>query len=94
MTTAHASRQLVIRFVMVGDDQVDTELAGAARPSGARMPQSTDTISLTPSAWSDRGAGLQAVAIGQPLRNEMPDVRAKQLERAPQDPVDVMPSTS
>ena len=47
-------RQLVVRFVMVGDDQIDAELARAARRFGARMPQSTETISL-------HAFGMQAI---------------------------------
>ena len=51
-----------------------------------RMPQSTETISDTPSSVQplDRGR-LQAVAVLQPLGNEMDDVAAEHFERAAED---------
>ena len=50
------------------------------------MPQSTETISAHAFGVQaiDRG-GLQAVAVAQPLGDEVDDVAAEHLERAAQD---------
>ena len=53
LTTAQRRRQLGVGLVMVGDDEVDAELARRAAPRPApRMPQSTETITWAPSACS------------------------------------------
>ena len=54
--------------------------------SGARMPQSTETT--TPGALGVQALDrrrLEAIAVAQPLRDEVPDVAAQQLEGAAQD---------
>ena len=89
-------RQRRVRLVMVGDDQIDAELAGAARRLDAADAaidgdHEHDAVGVQP---FDRGR-LQAVAVAQPLRDEVHDVSAEHLERAPQnhrrrDPVDVV----
>ena len=88
--------QLVVRFVMVGDDQVDAELAGAARRfrrADAAVDRDDQLHAFGVEAID--GARLQTVAVGQPFGNEVADVGAEQLERAPQnhggrDAVDVV----
>ena len=79
-------RQLGVRLVVIGDDQVDAELARAARGVGAANAavdrhDERDAVGVQP---LDRRR-LQAVAVAQPLRDEVDDVGAEQLERAAQD---------
>ena len=89
-------RQLGVRLVMVGDDQIDAELTRPARRlrrADAAVDRDDQLHAFGVQAI-DR-AGLQAVAVGQPFGNEMADVGAEQLERAPQnhrrgDAVDVV----
>ena len=71
---------------MVGDDQVDAELARAPRGVGAadaavHRDDQRDAVGVQP---LDRRR-LQAVAVLQPLGDEVHDVGAEQLERAAQD---------
>ena len=63
----------------------DRRPAAAFAASAPRMPQSTDTTSLTPSPCrrSNR-IGLKAVTVST-RRNEVADVCAEQLERATED---------
>jgi hypothetical protein len=68
--------------VVVGDDQVEAERACTRRASAARMPQSTEMTSRTPSACSRSRRRLQAVAVADTLGDEVDDVRAEQLQRA------------
>ena len=86
LTTAQRVRQLGVRLVVVGDDQIDAELAGAPRRLGAANAavDRHDQLHAFGVQPIDR-AGLQAVAVGQPLGNEVADVGAQQLERAAQD---------
>ena len=79
-------RQLRVRLVMIGDDQIDAELARAPRRLGAadaaiHRHDQRDAVGVQP---LDRRR-LQAVAVLQPLRDEVDDVGAEQLERAAQD---------
>ena len=69
LTTAHASRQLVVRLVMVGDDQVDAELARAPRRFGAANAavDRDDQLHAFGVQPIDR-AGLQAVAVASGAR--------------------------
>ncbi len=52
LITASAGGSVAVRLVMVGDDQVDAERRARRAASAPRMPQSTETISRTPSACS------------------------------------------
>ena len=79
-------RQLGVRLVMVGDDQIDAELARAPRRVGAAdaavdRDDQRDAVGVQP---IDRRR-LQAVAVLQPLGDEVDDVGAEQFERAAQD---------
>ena len=79
-------RQLGVRLVVVGDDQIDAELARAARRLGAAdaavdRDDQRDAVGVQP---LDRRR-LQPVAVLQPLGDEVDDVAAEQLERAAQD---------
>ena len=72
--------------MVVGDDQIDAELARAARRLGAAdaavdRDDQRDAVGVQP---LDRRR-LQPVAVAQPLGDEVDDVGAEQLERAPQD---------
>ena len=79
-------RQLGVGLVVVGDDQVDAELARAPRRLGAAdaavdRHDQRHAVGVQP---LDRRR-LQAVAVPQPLRDEVDDVAAEHLERAAQD---------
>ena len=79
-------RQLGVRLVVVGDDEVEAELARPARRLGApdaaiHRDDQRDAFRVQP---LDRRR-LQAVAVAQPLGDEVHDVAAEQLERAAQD---------
>ena len=72
--------------MVVGDDQIDAELARAPRGVGAAdaavdRDDQRDAVGVQP---LDRRR-LQPVAVLQPLGDEVHDVGAEQLERAPQD---------
>ena len=82
----HRHRQLVVRLVVVGDDQVDAELARPPRRFDAADAavdgnDQRDAVGVQPLD----GRRLQAVAVAQPLGNEMDDVAAEHLERATED---------
>ena len=84
--TARARRQLGVRLVVVGDDEVDAELARPERRLGAadaavHRDDERDAFGVQP---LDRRR-LQAVAVAHPFGNEVHDVAAEQLERAAQD---------
>ena len=89
-------RQRGVRLVMVGDDQIDPELAGAQRRLGAAdaavdRDDQRDAIGMQP---VDR-RGLQPVAVLDPLGNEVHHLTAEHLEGPAQDhrrgdPVDVV----
>ena len=85
--TARAGGSVAVRLVVIGDDEIDAELARAQRGIGARGCRSRPRPrARTPSACSRSIAGrLKAVAVAQPLRDEMHDVAAEHLERAPED---------
>ncbi len=79
-------RQLGLRFVVVGDDEVDAELAGTARRLGA--PDATvhrhdhaHAVGVQPL----HRRGLQAVAVPHPFGDEVRDVTSEQFQRATQD---------
>ena len=79
-------RQLAVGLVVIGDDQIDAEFAGAKRRIGAadaavHRHDQRDAIGVQP---FDRGR-LQPIAVLQSLRDEVRDVGAEQLERAAQD---------
>ena len=94
--TANAAGSSVVGLVMVGDDQIDAELARPARRIGAADPavhrhDERDAVRVQP---FDRRR-LQPVAVADALRNEVHDVGAEQLERPAQnhrgrDAVDVV----
>jgi hypothetical protein len=79
-------RQRRVGLVMVGDDQVDAELArphcrlDAADPAVDRDDQ-LDAVRMQPFD----GRRLEPVAVAQSLRDEMGDVGAEQFQRPPQD---------
>ena len=78
--------QLDVGLVVVGDDEIDAELAGAARGRGAAdaaVHRDDDPRAIRLQAIE--GGRLQAVAVAQPLGDEMHDIGAEQLERPPQD---------
>jgi hypothetical protein len=89
-------RQLGVGLVMIGDDEVDAEIAGAAarfRAANAAVHRDDerDTLGVQP---IDRRR-LQAVPVLHPLRDEVHDVGAEHLQRAPEnhrrgDAVDVV----
>ena len=75
-----------VGLVVVGDDQIDAELARAPRRIGAAdaavdRDDQRHALGVQP---IDRRR-LQAVAVAQPLGDEVDDVAAEHLERAPQD---------
>ena len=79
-------RQLRLRLVVVGDDEVDAELAGPARRLGtadAAVHRHDHAHAIGVQAL-DRGH-LQAVAVAQPFRDEVRDVAAEQFQRPAQD---------
>jgi hypothetical protein len=85
-----------VGLVVVGDDEVHAVPACPLRcldpPDAAvHRDHQTHAVGMEP---IDRG-GLQAVAVAQPFRQEVRDVRAEQLEHASQDdrgghPIDVV----
>ena len=86
LITATRHRQLVVRLVVVGDDQVDAELARAPRGLDAAdaavdRDDQRHAVGVQP---IDRRR-LQAVAVAQPLGDEVHDVAAEHLERAAED---------
>jgi len=89
-------RQFGVGFMMVGDDQIDTELARAARRVGAAdAAVDRDDERHAFGVESFDGHRLQAVSVAHALGNEMHDVPAEHLQRAPQnhgrgDAVDVV----
>ncbi len=89
-------RQLGVRLVVVGDDQIDAELAGAPRGVGAadaavHRHDQRDALGVQP---LDRRR-LQAVAVAQPLGDEVRSTSAPSSSSARRSiTVDVMPSTS
>ena len=79
-------RQLVVRLVVVRDDQVDAELARPPRRFDAAdaavdRNDQRHAVGLQPLD----GCRLEAVAVAQPLGDEMDDVAAEHLERATED---------
>ena len=79
-------RQLAVRLVVVGDDQIDAELAGAPRRLGAtdaavHRDDHRHAVGVEP---VDR-RGLQPVTVLQPLGNEVDYVAAEELERPAED---------
>ena len=86
LITASAGGSVAVRLVVIGDDQVDAELARAARRLGAAdaavdRDDQRHAVGVQP---IDRRR-LQAVAVAQPLGDEVHDVAAEHLERAAQD---------
>ena len=86
LITASAGGSDAFGLVMIGDDQVDAELARAQRRLGAAdaavdRDDQRHAFGVQP---IDRRR-LQAVAVAQPFGDEVDDVAAEQLERAPQD---------
>ncbi len=80
------ARQLGVRLVMVGDDQIDAEVAGPPgrfRAANAAVDRHDQLHALAVQPFD--GGGLQAVAVGQPFGNEVADVGAQQLQRAAKD---------
>jgi len=78
--------QIGIRLVVVGNDQVDAQVAGPARRLGAADAAVDRDDQLHPfGVQAIDGVRLQAIAVGQPLGDEVADVGAQQLERPPQD---------
>ena len=79
-------RQLRVGLVMVRDDQVDAELAGAQRRLGAAdaaidRDHELHTVGVQPV----ERRRLQAVAVPQALRDEVDHVAAEKLQRAAQN---------
>ena len=79
-------RQLRVRLVMIGDDQIHPQLTRAPRRLGAanaavHRHDQRDPVGMEP---LDRGR-LQTVAVAQPLRDEVHDVGAEQFQRTPED---------
>ena len=84
--TASAGGSVAVRLVMVGDDQIDAELARAPRGLGAAdaavdRDDQRHALGMQP---VDR-RGLEAIAVLQPFGDEVDDVAAEQLERPAQD---------
>ena len=80
------ARQLDVRLVMVGDDEIDAELARPPRrvhAADAAVHRDDEPGALGVQAFERRR--LQAVAVAQPFGNEVDDVGAEQLERPAQD---------
>ena len=79
-------RQFGIGLVMVGDDEIHPEFAGAARRlGGADAAVDRDDDSGAVGVQTLDGGRLQAVAVAQPFGDEVRDVAAEQFERPPQD---------
>ena len=71
---------------MVRDDQIDAESAGAERGVGAADAAVDRDDQVHPFGVQPLdGRCLQPVAVAQAFRNEMHDLAAEHLERAPQD---------
>ena len=71
---------------MVRDDQIDAELARPPRrvgPASAAVHGNRQRDALGVQAVD--GGRLQAVAVAQPFRDEVHDVGAQELQRAPKD---------
>jgi hypothetical protein len=89
-------RQIAVGLVVVGDDEIEAQLARASRRVGAadaavHGDDDLDALGVEP---LERGR-LQAVAIAEPLGDEMRHLPAEQLERTAQnhggrDAVDVV----
>ena len=81
-----AAAASTFRFVVIGDDQIHAELPcaqGRFSASDAAIDRDDERHAFGVEAI-DCGT-LQAVAVAQPLRDEMHHVPAEQLERAAQD---------
>jgi hypothetical protein len=79
-------RQLGVRLVVIRDDQIDAELSGpagriASADAAVDRDDERDALRVKP---LDRRR-LQSVPVLQPFGDEVHDVAAEQLERAPQD---------
>ena len=79
-------RQRGVRLVMIGDDEIEPKLA---RPGGrGRTPDTAvdrdDDADLLSRESLDTG-WLEPVPIRDPVRNEMHDVSAEQLQHSPED---------
>ena len=84
--TAMRHRQLVVGLVVIGDDQVDAELARAAGRFGAAdaavdRNDQPDAVGVQP---FDRRR-LQTVAVAESFRDEVDDLAAEELQRPAQD---------
>ena len=86
LMTATRVGQRALGLVVIGDDEIDAELARPPRGVGAANAavDRHDDVDLLGVQPIDRRR-LQAVAVAQPLRDEVDDLAAEHLERAPED---------
>ena len=87
MNDHRRSRQRRADRVVVGDDELDPELARRSASATAEIPQSTVTIT---DAWDSRqprkAKGTQSVAFVHTMRNVVFDLgRAGQLQASPEN---------
>ena len=79
-------RQCALRLVMIGDDEIDAELARAqGRLAGANAAVDRDDELHAFAMQAIDCRRLQAVTVAQPLGDEVHDVATEQLEGATQD---------